>query len=94
MHWPALPRGQYGSGKRRADQPIGAKERPFPSSASIHPSRYLLHAEMLQCKVDEPLTPIGHEKRNIQNISIKFEILQRIPHTKWEILTAQALDRF
>jgi hypothetical protein len=30
MHWPVLPRGQYGSGDARAEQPIGAKGKTFP----------------------------------------------------------------
>ena len=28
-HWPVLPCGQNGSKKRRADQPIAAKGKPF-----------------------------------------------------------------
>jgi len=31
---------------------------------------------LLQSKVDEPLAPISHEQRYVQNIPIKFEILQ------------------
>ena len=38
------------------------------------PSRSL--EDLLQSKVDEPLAPISHEQRYVQNTPIKFEILQ------------------
>ncbi len=47
---------------------------------------------LFQCQSNQAIRLVSHKQRNVQHIIVQLQIVQREPHTKFDLIRKQLLE--